>query len=183
MPRSLFALAALALGVGVGYALLGRAPRRDAQAQAALEGAVAAVDRELAANLELTTMFDQTRQAVVLENGEFARNRAVIERELPREHRGLAELYAGLPEAESAMERRGPAGSVTPLDRGIVETWEGDARESQRMLRAAVAAPPTPAWRRAALALADRLGRPSSLAAGRVPAAPGAVRASGATVE
>ena len=34
----------------------------------ALQRAVAAVDRELAADLEMTTMFDQTRQAVVLES-------------------------------------------------------------------------------------------------------------------
>ncbi len=159
VPRSVFALAGLALAAGLGYAVLGRAPRRDPRSQAALEGAGAAVDRELAANLELTTMFDQTRQAVVLENGEFATHRALIEGELPREFRGLVELYAALPAAESAMERRGPAGSLPPLDRGIVETWEGDARESQRVLRAAVAAPPRAPWRRAAMALADRLRR------------------------
>ncbi|MFN2519981.1 MAG: hypothetical protein ABR525_02935 [Candidatus Limnocylindria bacterium] len=159
MPRSAFLLGGLALGAGLGYALLGRAPRRDPETQAALARAVAAVDRELAGNLEMTTMFDQTRQAVILENGEFARNSAMIERELPEEHRELAVLYAALPEAESAMERRGPAGSVTPADRAIVETWEGDAREAQRGLRAALSAPTPTTWRRAASALAARLRR------------------------
>ena len=38
----------------------------DAKRRQALTEAVAAVDRELAANLELMTMFDQTRQAIVL---------------------------------------------------------------------------------------------------------------------
>ena len=174
MPRSAFLLGALAVGAGLGYAVLGRARPRDPEAQAELEVAVAAVDRELAANLEMTTMFDQTRQAVVLENGEFARHATVIERELPAEHRGLAGLYAALPEAESAMERRGPAGSVTPADRAIVETWEGDARDAQRVLRAALAAPPMPRWRGFASALAARVRRAPLLASvsGEPPAAP-----------
>lgn len=175
MPRSALALAALALGAGIGYLLLGRRPRRDPAAQAALEDAVAAVDRELAGNLELTTMFDQTRQAVVLENGEFARNRAVLESELPRVYRGIADLYAALPAAESAMERRGPAGSVTPADRAIIETWEGDARESQRTLRLAVETPPGSVWVRALGALAGWLRRRSSVSRAR-----GGVEVSGA---
>jgi hypothetical protein len=39
---------------------------RSAEAQARLDRAVAAIDRELAANLELTSMFDQTKQPFFL---------------------------------------------------------------------------------------------------------------------
>lgn len=106
-----------------------------------MESAVAAVDRELAANLELTSMFDQTKQAFVLENGQWQRNAAVLEQELPEVHAFAADLYARLPHAESAMERRGPANSVKDEDREVVERWEGDAREAQRRLRAGLAAP------------------------------------------
>ncbi len=116
--------------------------RRDRERQRRLAAASAAVDRELAANLELAAMFGQTRQAVVLENGEFARHRAVLESELPSVFDGLRDLYARIPDAESAMERRGPAGSLRPEDRSIVEGWEGDARSLQRELRSAAAAPP-----------------------------------------
>lgn len=96
---------------------------------------MAAIDRELAANLELTSMFDQTHHPVVLENGEFARHRVTIERLLPSLFAPLADLYARIPEAESAMERRGPAASLREEDRAIVELWEGDARALQRALR------------------------------------------------
>jgi len=109
---------------------------RSAEAQAALDRAVAAVDRELAANLELTSMFDQTKQAFVLENGQWQLHAATIGRELPEAHAFAADLYARMPEAESAMERRGPANSLKDEDREIVERWEGDAREAQRRLRA-----------------------------------------------
>lgn len=116
--------------------------RRDRERRRRLAAAAAAVDRELAANLELAAMFDQTRQAVVFENGEFARHRAVLGSELPSVCESLRDLYARMPDAESAMERRGPAGSLRPEDRVIVEGWEGDARSLQRELRAAAAAPP-----------------------------------------
>jgi hypothetical protein len=56
--------------------------------------------------------------------------------ELPGAHAFAAELYARIPDAESAMERRGPANSLKDEDREIVERWEGDAREAQRRLRA-----------------------------------------------
>ncbi len=126
--------------------------RRSLAAQAELERAVAAIDRELAANLELTTMFDQTRQAVVLENAEFERNRAVIARELPDTAKLVAEVYSRIVAAEDAMGRRGPAGSLRDADRATIESWEGDAREAQRTLRtAATAAPPS---------LLDSLRRP-----------------------
>lgn len=114
---------------------------RSLEEQASLERAVAAIDRELAANLELTSMFDQTKQAFVLENGQWHVHAAALERELPQVHAFAADLYARIPAAESAMERRGPANSLKDEDREIVERWEGDAREAQRRLRAGLAAP------------------------------------------
>ncbi len=116
--------------------------KTDPEERRRLERAVAAVDRELAANLELTSMFDQTKQAVVLENGEFARHGATIRTGLASAHGPLADLYERLPDTESAMERRGPANSLRDADRVIIETWEGDARAAQRDLRAALASPP-----------------------------------------
>jgi hypothetical protein len=114
---------------------------RSAEAQAALDRAVAALDRELAANLELTSMFDQTKQAFVLENGQWQIHGATVARELPAAHLFAADLYARIPAAESAMERRGPANSLKDEDRLIVERWEGDAREAQRRLRADLVRP------------------------------------------
>ena len=114
---------------------------RSAEAQAALDRAVAAIDRELAANLELTSMFDQTKQAFVLENGQWQIHGATVARELPAAHTFAADLYARIPAAESAMERRGPANSLKDEDREIVERWEGDAREAQRRLRADLVRP------------------------------------------
>jgi hypothetical protein len=135
------------------YAL---AMARSTEAQAALDRAVAAIDRELAANLELTSMFDQTKQAFVLENGQWHIHAATVARELPGAHAFAADLYARMPEAESAMERRGPANSVKDEDREIVERWEGDAREAQRRLRADLARPEPPFLRRL---IARLLGR------------------------
>ena len=114
---------------------------RSAEAQLALERAVAAIERELAANLELTGMFDQTKQAFVLENGQWGIHGPTVARELPATHAFAADLYARIPAAESAMERRGPANSLRDEDREIVERWEGDARETQRRLRADLVAP------------------------------------------
>ena len=119
----------------------------DPEERQRLERAVAAVDRELAANLELTSMFDQTKQAVVLENGEFARHGATIQAGLGSAHGPLADLYERISDAESAMERRGPANSLRDADRAIIEAWEGDARAAQRDLRAALASPPPSAFR------------------------------------
>lgn len=116
--------------------------RPDPERRRRLERAVADIDRELAANLELTSMFDQTKQAVVLENGEFTRHGATIQAGLAAEHVRLADLYARIPDTESAMERRGPANSLRDADRALIETWEGDARAAQRGLREALAAPP-----------------------------------------
>jgi len=114
----------------------------DPEARRRLERAAADIDRELAANLELTSMFDQTHQAVVLENGEFTRHRATIEIGLNAAYGTLADLYSRVPDAESAMERRGPANTLRDDDRMLIETWEGDARAAQRGLREALAAPP-----------------------------------------
>ena len=115
---------------------------RSAETQQALERAVAAIDRELAANLELTGMFDQTKQAFVLEMGQWSLHGATVARELPETGAFAADLYARIPAAESAMERRGPANTLRDEDREFVERWEGDARETQRRLRAGLAAPP-----------------------------------------
>ncbi len=136
---------AVAVLAGVAALAFGRRPGREPAAQADLDRAVAAIDRELAADLELTTMFDQTRQAFVLENGQFALHADVLAREVPQVHGHLADLYVRIPETESAMERRGPANTLKDEDRLIVEEWEGDARALQVALRSAAAAPrPSP---------------------------------------
>ena len=114
----------------------------DPEQRQRLARAVADLDRELAANLELTSMFDQTKQAVVLENGEFIRHRTTIETGLAVAYGPLADLYTRIPDTESSMERRGPANSIRDDDRRLIETWEGDARSVQRGLREAFAAPP-----------------------------------------
>jgi len=108
---------------------------RTSEAQAELDRAIAAIDRELAADLELTGMFDMTKQAFLLEMGQWARHAPTIEREVPHLHRVLAELYGRIPEAESAMERRGPANTLRDADRDIVQRWEGDARTAQALLQ------------------------------------------------
>jgi hypothetical protein len=113
----------------------------DPETRLRLERAVADVDRELAANLELMSMFDQTHQFVVLELGEFTRHRATIESGLATAYGPLADLYSRIAETESAMERRGPANTLRDDDRAVIETWEGDARFAQRGLREALAAP------------------------------------------
>jgi phosphoribosyl 1,2-cyclic phosphodiesterase len=119
--------------------------QQDPEVRRQLERAVAEVDRELAANLELMSLFDQTHQAIVLENGEFTRHHATIEVGLDDAYRALADLYSRIPDTESAMERRGPANSIREADRLLIETWEGDARAAQRGLREALAAPrPSP---------------------------------------
>lgn len=118
--------------------------RRDARRRARLERAAADVGREIAGNLELAGLFDQTHQAVVFENGEFARHRAVLEAEVPAAYAELADVYARVPATEDAMARRGPAASVRPEDRALIERWEGDVREAQRRLLVdASASPPS----------------------------------------
>lgn len=137
-------------------------PLGDPAVRAAVERALAAVDRELAANLELTTVFDQTRQPVVLENGEFLRARELLADALaPDARTSLDRLYGSLADVEAAMERRGPANTLKDADRLIVEAWEGDAREVQRLLRAVAVAPPTrrPSPLARLAAVLSRLGR------------------------
>jgi len=120
--------------------------RRDPERRARLERAAADVDRELAANIELATMFDQTHQAVIFENGEFARHRALLEAEVPGSFGVLAAIYERMSVTEDAMSRRGPANTLKPEDRTLIEAWEGDVRDAQRDLRAAAAAPPPSLW-------------------------------------
>jgi hypothetical protein len=140
-------IAAAAAGlVAAVVAWLARPLSVDPRARAALAEAVGAVDRELAANLELMSMFDQTKHAVVLENGEFVRHRGTLERAAVGPAESVAGLYSRMPETESAMERRGPANSLRDEDRRLIEGWEGDAREAQRALRATLAAGPVVGW-------------------------------------
>ncbi|HUQ42514.1 MAG TPA: hypothetical protein VM052_08435 [Candidatus Limnocylindrales bacterium] len=114
--------------------------------RARLAPAAAAVDRELAANIELASLWDQTHQAVTFENGEFARFRSTIEVAAPAAFAQLREVYERIPEAEAAMERRGPVNSIKPADKALVEAWEGDVRQAQRELRSAVNAPAPSVW-------------------------------------
>src|SRR5213594_1052078 len=86
-------LALLAVGAAAVVGWLARPLTPDPGRRAKLADAVGAVDRELAANLELLSMFDQTRQPVVLENGEFARHRATLERDAAAAAAPVAELY------------------------------------------------------------------------------------------
>ena len=141
---------------GIAAYALARRPSRDPERQAALERAVAAIDRELAANLELTAIFGQTRQAFVLENGQFQGNGDMLEREAPAAHARAVELYRRIPDAEAAMEKRGPANSLPEADRLIVETWEGDARALQLALRDAASARPRSALEHIIARLGER---------------------------
>jgi hypothetical protein len=145
--------AVLAAGAAI-VGWLSRPLRSDPRERADLVAAVEAVDRELAANLELTSMFDQTKQAVVLENGAYARYRETLERSSASAASSLTSLYERMPEAETAMERRGPANSLRTEDRALIEGWEGDARAAQRGLRALLEPTRAIGWR----ALSARLG-------------------------
>jgi hypothetical protein len=156
MPYVLVAIVAAAAAT-VGWLARPLSPDPDDRRRVGV--AVNAVDRELAANLELTTMFDQTKQAVTLENGEFARHRATLERNAGLAGAAVAALYERMSEAESAMERRGPANSLRPEDRQLIEAWEGDAREVQRSLRAALNAPPPAGWAAVSARLHGRFAR------------------------
>jgi hypothetical protein len=128
-----------------------------------LVAAAAAIDRELAANIELASLWDQTHQAVVFENAEFARHAAALRRLAAGafDFELLDEVYTRMPSVESAMERRGPVNSIKPADKSFVETWEGDVREAQRWLRAAVDAPPPSAWVLLMARLRTRGNRPN----------------------
>ena len=121
---------------------LDRFLRTDPEARARFERAAGAIDRELAGNLELAAMFDQTHQAAVFENAEYARHAAVLRTAASEAFALIETVYTGIPATESAMERRGPANTLKPDDLALIERWEGDVREAQRRLRAALAAPP-----------------------------------------
>ena len=144
--RVLLALAASGAAAAVVVLRRTTVRPRGVPAQAELDRAVAAIDRELAADLELMSMFDQTKQAFVLENGQFLAHRAVIEREMPLVYAEVRDLYDRIPATESAMERRGPAASIREEDRRTIEAWEGDARAAQRALRDGAVAPPPSRW-------------------------------------
>src|SRR5688572_33318557 len=87
-------------------------------------------------------MFDQTKQAVVLENGEFTRHNSTIQAGLAAAHGPLADLYARIPDTETAMERRGTANSLRDADRSLIETCEVEAQAAQRCRLEVVASPP-----------------------------------------
>jgi hypothetical protein len=127
--------------VGILDRLLGRDPAR----RAAFAAASAAVDRELAANLELASMFDQTHQAALFEIGEFERHGATL-RDDPAAFSAVESVYRRVAETEAAMARRGPANTIRPEDLAFIEGWEGDVREAQRQLRLAPVAPARPWW-------------------------------------
>ena len=154
-----YLIAAIVAAVAALAGWLARPLAPDPAERRELADAVNAVDRELAANLELTTMFDQTKQAVTLENGEFARYSAILARHAAAAAAAVASLYDRMALAESAMERRGPANSLRPEDRLLIEGWEGDAREAQRALRESLAGRPLRGWAALSARLQGRLAR------------------------
>jgi hypothetical protein len=154
-----YLVAAIVAAVAAALGWLARPLSPDPAARRELTDAVNAVDRELAANLELTTMFDQTKQAVTLENGEFARHSAILAQHAPPAASAVAKLYDRMSLAEEAMERRGPANSLRPEDRQLIEGWEGDAREAQRSLREALEARPLRGWAALSARLYGRFAR------------------------
>jgi hypothetical protein len=154
-----YIVAAIVAAAAAAVGWLARPLSLDPDERRRITVAVNAVDRELAANLELTTMFDQTKQAVTLENGEFARHRATLERNARPAAMAVAALYGRMSETESAMERRGPANSLRPDDRRLIEAWEGDAREVQRALRTTLDARPHVGWAAISARLHERFAR------------------------
>lgn len=117
--------------------------RRSRAAQERLERATSRVDRELAGNLELVGMFFQTKQPAVLEIAGYRESRGEIAAADAALAARLDGLYDAIPDAESAMERRGPVGSLAPADREAVHEWEGRARELQREVRDLSRRPPS----------------------------------------
>jgi hypothetical protein len=154
-----YLIAAMVAGAAAVLAWLARPLGPDPAERRELVEAVKAVDRELAANLELTSMFDQTKQAVTLENGEFARYRETLERNAGPTAAVIAALYERMSEAETAMERRGPANSLRSEDRRLIEAWEGDARVAQRSLRDSLSARPRMGWPAVSARLNGRFAR------------------------
>ena len=130
-----YLVAAIVAAVAAVVGWLARPLVPDPEERRELTDAVSAVDRELAAN-----------QAVTLENGEFARYSATLARHAAPAAAAVAKLYDRMSLAESAMERRGPANSLRPEDRSLIEGWEGDAREAQRSLRESLEARPPAGW-------------------------------------
>ena len=121
--------------------------RRDPERQRRLEAAAAAVDRELAANLELSAMFDTTQQAFVFENAAFGTHDTALRADMDgAAYESVALIYRDMPAVETAMERRGPAKTIRPDDRALIETWEGNVRVAQRALRDAPKQKPPSVW-------------------------------------
>jgi hypothetical protein len=121
--------------------------RRDPERQRRLVASSAAVDRELAANLELSAMFDTTHQAFVFENAAWLQQAAALRDDmLAAEYEAVAIVYRDMPAVETAMERRGPANSIRPDDRALIEAWEGNVRVAQRALRDAPKQKPPSVW-------------------------------------
>lgn len=134
--------------------------RRDPERQRRLAAAAAAVDRELAANLELSAMFDTMHQAFVFENAAFGVHDGALRDELEAgAYESVAVVYRDIPAVEDAMERRGPANSIRPDDRALIEAWEGNVRVAQRALRDAPSHRPPSVW--ASLLARLRGGKPS----------------------
>lgn len=126
-------VALLVLAIVLAYLFWPR--RRSGAEQERLEWATARIERELAGNIELVGMFLQTKQPAVMEMAGYREARdAIAAADLDLASR-LDVLYDRIPDTESAMERRGPAGSFAPPDREIVTHWDGNARELQRELR------------------------------------------------
>src|SRR5207247_10405742 len=125
----LYRLAAIVAAAAAAVGWLARPLSTDPDERRRIGDAVSAVDRELAANLELTTMFDQTKQAVTLENGEFARHRAVLERNARPAAAAVAALYERMSEAESAMVRRGQATDVRRAEREVTGGVDSEGGE------------------------------------------------------
>lgn len=128
-------LGRVALGAATLVSWITPRPTRSPAEREVLGRAAAAVDRELAANVELVTMYLQTKQPAVLENNAYQAWRTEIAAADADLAVRLDVLYERLPDAETAMERRGPAGSIRPEDRATVELWEGNARVAQRAVR------------------------------------------------
>lgn len=133
--------------------------RRSSDEQLRLERAVAGIDRELAGNLELVTMFMQTKQPAVLENAAYRAWREEVAAADEIVSARLGALYDAMADAETAMERRGPAGSISRADRETVQRWDGEARSLQRELRSLPSRPPRSAGDRLVQWVRERLER------------------------
>src|SRR2546428_9862540 len=116
-----YLVAAIVAAAAAAVGWLARPLTPDPDERRRISIALSAVDRELAANLELTTMFDQTKQAVTLENGEFARHRATLERNARAAVAAVAARYEPMSETTAPEALPGPANSLRPHERTLIE--------------------------------------------------------------